>query len=80
MERDASIRHSWGLIIISPYPYCDASRNYGRLAVNLSYVIDNREHHLAHVLDALLRGDTVHALDIGLPAAAAKRRARKQVE
>jgi len=32
--------------------------------MNLPYVIDNREHRLTDVLDALLRGDTVHALDI----------------
>jgi len=31
---------------------------------SLPYVIDNREHRLADVLDALLRGDAVHALDI----------------
>jgi len=32
--------------------------------INLPYVIDKREHHLAGVLDALLRGDAVQALDI----------------
>jgi len=32
--------------------------------LSLPYVIDNRKHRLADVLDALLHGDTVHALDI----------------
>jgi hypothetical protein len=30
----------------------------------LPYVIDNRAHTLADILDDLLRGDTVHALDV----------------
>ena len=32
--------------------------------MSLPYVIDNREHHVADILDALLCGDTVHALDV----------------
>jgi hypothetical protein len=31
--------------------------------MHLPYVIDNRAHRLADVLNALLRGDAVHALD-----------------
>ena len=32
--------------------------------MTLPYVIDNREHTLAEILDDLLRGDTVHAMDV----------------
>lgn len=32
--------------------------------MHLPYVIDNRAHRLADVLDALLQGDTVHAMDV----------------
>ncbi len=32
--------------------------------MNLPYVIDNRAHNLADVLNDLLRSDAVHALDI----------------
>jgi hypothetical protein len=35
--------------------------------MTLPYVIDNREHTLAAILDELLRGDTVHALDVATP-------------
>jgi hypothetical protein len=31
----------------------------------LPYVIDNRAHKLADVLDEVLRSDPVHALDVG---------------
>ncbi len=33
--------------------------------MNLPYVIDNRAHTLADVLNDLLRSDDVHALDVG---------------
>ena len=32
--------------------------------MNLPYVIDNRTHTLADVLNDLLRSDAVHALDV----------------
>jgi hypothetical protein len=32
--------------------------------MRLPYVIDNRSHNLADVLNALLQGDAVHALDV----------------
>jgi hypothetical protein len=32
--------------------------------MNLPYVIDNRAHNLADVLNDLLRTDAVHALDV----------------
>jgi hypothetical protein len=32
--------------------------------MSLPYVIDNCDHWLTEVLDALVRGDTVHAMDV----------------